>query len=236
MLQKLIKDALSVLNYEDKFVIPPEDFLVIFIEGCIGVGKTTLVQNYKEYLKQQGYNVFHYEEVVDQTLLAEFYKAPSEMEYMFQISMILSRLKNRIKAVSETICFTSTKVAILSDTGFLSNEAFIAANFFHGTIDQRIFKELVGILNQTESSVAKKLFMPTHVVLLDSSVDSCKTNIQKRGRSSERGIKEEYLSCLKKAYDIVYESKMEMYDEITFIKTNNSEFMTPSLLHSYIQP
>jgi deoxyadenosine/deoxycytidine kinase len=202
----------------------------IYIEGCIGEGKTTLCDNLKKKIQSEGECHFiECHEDVDQFLLKQFYENPKAAEVMLQIAMIVSRIKARLEAFEKVQEFRKTsdkRIYIIHDTGFLTNEAFIVANYSAGHISSETFGILMNTLHSIEKSMVDKLPLPTHVILLKTNVRKCMKNIISRGRQSEKNIPESYIKTLMDAYSDVYRIKAKKYSQVNFSVWGDPEGFT----------
>jgi len=83
---------------------------IISIEGNIGAGKTTILDNLKEYLKHDKEIIVLkepvdiWESIVDkenETILQKFYKNPAKYSFTFQVMAFVTRLSILRKTVKE---------------------------------------------------------------------------------------------------------------------------------------
>lgn len=158
--------------------------LFVAIEGCIGVGKTTLTKALVN--RFQGNEML--EIVEENPFLAEFYKDPELLAFKTQIFFLLSRYKQQ-QALAQTNLFQKS---IVSDY-------FIAKD--------RIFAELTlkdsefQLYDQLYQALCQQVHSPNLIIYLRAPLDVILGRIEKRGRSFEKDIDPEYLSRLMQAYD-----------------------------------
>lgn len=231
---KLIKRQTEI-----SYQLPEQGIFNIFFEGTIGEGKTTLCDNFRKLLEEDNtVHVIQCHEEVDSYLLEKFYENPTAMEVILQNSMIVSRIKARIQATERAVNIRKTSdrpIYILNDTGFLTNETFITANFMSGHIGAETFANLMNILHSIESSLSPSILSPTHVILLQSDVQNCMRNIKNRGRESEQNIPNKYLETLMDWYMQVYNVKLRDYPDVQFMSYDTKcNFLTASNLSHMI--
>jgi deoxyadenosine/deoxycytidine kinase len=212
-----------------EFQKPPKGIYNIFVEGAIGEGKSTLCTMLKSMLQsKKDCHVIENDEKVDEELLHLFYQNPKEMEVLLQNGMAIARAMSRIrsfKRVSEIRQTSNKPIFIINDTGFLTNEAFIAANLYADHISKITMVALMDMLYNLEVSVAQSIYRPTHVILIHSDIERCMSNIRSRGRKAEESLESSYNDQLLRAYSEVYDIKKRKAPEnVTFMKSkfNNS--------------
>jgi len=158
--------------------------LFIAIEGCIGVGKTTLTKALTQ--KLNGNEML--EVVEENPFLAEFYKDRDLLAFKTQMFFLLSRYKQQ-QALSQTNLFQKS---IVSDY-------FIAKD--------RIFAELTlkdsefQLYDQLYNALCQQIHAPNLIIYLRAPLDVILGRIEKRGRSFEKDIDPDYLSRLMQSYD-----------------------------------
>ncbi len=172
--------------------------LIISIDGNIGSGKSTLVNQLKDVFKDMP-NVHFIQEPVDtvwnlitdrhgETLLSNFYKDPSKHAFTFQMMAYISRL------------------AILRDA---------VKNPMHDVIitercletDRNVFEKMLhaqGIINDMEHAVYNMWFDEFYkeircnaIIYVRASVDTCMERIQKRSREGEAVTREYITDCVR---------------------------------------
>lgn len=230
------RDYMSVLNdYPDcVYEKCPKNVFNIYIEGCIGSGKTTLTQRLRDYLVNLGYRVIYCEENINPDLLSEFYKSPEKIETVFQIGMEINRVTQKIVAHRKVLDMlkqdSESPIFIISDTGFMSSYAFTIANYLNQSITNKKYTEIMIMVKYLNRSIEGLQYLPTHIILLNRDIDFCAENIAKRGRASEKGIMITYLLHLISSYNDIFAHmlKMSTYSDVTFYKTE--------LKKSYIDP
>jgi len=169
---------------QEKISSSQQSPLFVAIEGCIGVGKTTLTKALA--------NRFHGHEMLEiveeNPFLAEFYKDQELLAFKTQIFFLLSRYKQQ-QALGQTNLFQKS---IVSDY-------FIAKD--------RIFAELTlkdsefQLYDQLYQALCHQIHSPNLIIYLRAPLDVILSRIEKRGRSFEKDINPDYLSRLMQAYD-----------------------------------
>jgi deoxyadenosine/deoxycytidine kinase len=162
--------------------------LYIFIEGPIGLGKTTLV----EYLKKLGYNTESepVKHLQDNGLLEAFYKNPRKYGYLMQNTMfilkmeIINNIKSDIVFIERSpFCDKECFASLLHDDGFIDEIEWSSYNLW--------FNPLIKQMEQIDYKF----------IYLKAEPQICKERIENRGRKGEESISLEYLEKLSKKHD-----------------------------------
>lgn len=159
----------------------------IAIAGNIGAGKTTLTQLLSKHFKWEP----HYEDVVDNPYLDDFYHQMERWSFNLQIYFLNSRF-SQVQQIRK-----SGKKIIQDRT--IYEDAYIFAPNLHtmGLMSNRDFQNYSSLFNLMESTVAA----PDMLIYLRSSVPNLVRQIQKRGREYENSISIDYLSRLNERYE-----------------------------------
>jgi deoxyadenosine/deoxycytidine kinase len=162
--------------------------LYIFIEGLIGLGKTTLV----EYLKKLGYNTESepLKDLQDIGLLEAFYKNPRKYGYLMQNTMFILKMI-LIDGIEYDIVFIERSpfcdkecfASLLHDDGFIDEIEWSSYNLW--------FNKLIKQMEQIDYKF----------IYLKADPKICKERIENRGRKGEESISLEYLEKLSKKHD-----------------------------------
>jgi len=188
-------------NYNHNTMTPK----IFSIEGNIGAGKTTLVDNFQQYCSDLGRaDIVFLREPVDiwdevrdpvdgQSILKKFYENPAKYSFPFQVMAFISRLS----LLEQTIKQNPDCSVIICERS-LSADRNIFAKMLHDDllIDNICFQIYSKIYNEFSGR-----FVVDGIVYMDSSPAKCVERIEKRGRDGEGGIEMEYLEKCKKYHD-----------------------------------
>ncbi len=167
----------------------------IAIEGCIGVGKTTLSNILTQYLQ----STIILENIAINPFIHKFYKYKSLLAFKTQLYFLISRYKQQ-KLI------TTTKNIISDYTIFKDN---IFANINLTSQEQTLYKKIfIKIFNKTK--------IPNIIIYLTAPLNIIYTRIQHRGRYFEKNIHPNYLHKIIKSYNILFNN----YYKCPIIKIN----------------
>ena len=159
----------------------------IAVAGNIGAGKTTLTELLAKHYKWEA----HFEDVVDNPYLDDFYTQMARWSFNLQIYFLNTRYRQILK-IRE-----SGKNVIQDRT--IYEDAFIFAPNLHamGLLTNRDFQNYISLFNLMESLVQP----PDLLIYLRSSSPNLVNQIHKRGREYESSISIDYLSRLNERYE-----------------------------------
>ncbi|MDM9632493.1 deoxynucleoside kinase [Robiginitalea aurantiaca] len=159
----------------------------IAVAGNIGAGKTTLTELLAKHYKWEA----HFEDVVDNPYLDDFYTQMARWSFNLQIYFLNTRYRQILK-IRE-----SGKNVIQDRT--IYEDAFIFAPNLHamGLMTNRDFQNYIGLFDLMESLVQP----PDLLIYLRSSIPNLVNQIHKRGREYENSISIDYLSRLNERYE-----------------------------------
>jgi len=159
----------------------------IAVAGNIGAGKTTLTKLLAKHYKWEA----HFEDVVDNPYLDDFYNQMERWSFNLQIYFLNSRYR-QILQIRE-----SGKDVIQDRT--IYEDAHIFAPNLHamGLMTNRDFQNYSDLFNLMESLVEP----PDLLIYLRSSIPNLVKQIHKRGREYENTISIDYLSRLNERYE-----------------------------------
>ena len=159
----------------------------IAVAGHIGAGKTTLTQLLAKHYNWEA----HFEDVVDNPYLDDFYNQMERWSFNLQIYFLNSRYR-QILRIRE-----SGKNVIQDRT--IYEDAHIFAPNLHamGLMTNRDFNNYTSLFNLMESLVQP----PDLLIYLRSSIQNLVQQIHKRGREYENSISIDYLSRLNERYE-----------------------------------
>jgi deoxyadenosine/deoxycytidine kinase len=156
----------------------------VAIEGCIGVGKTTLTR-----LLSSAFHARTVLEVVEENpFLPEFYRDKAAHAFKTQVFFLLSRFKQQEQLAQEDLFQKNTVADYLFDK-------------------DRIFAELtlsdseLSLYHSVFSALAQRVRVPDVVIYLHAPMDVVLERIRRRGRSFEVDMDRSYLESLVAAYN-----------------------------------
>lgn len=167
----------------------------IAIAGNIGAGKTSLTKLLSKHYKFEG----HYEDVLKNPYLDDFYDQMERWSFNLQIYFLNSRFR-------QIRDFEKSGKKIIQDRTIYEDAYIFAPNLkAMGLMTNRDFDNYKSIFDLMESYVKG----PDLLVYLRSGIPNLVDQIHKRGRDYENSISIEYLSRLNERY----EAWIETYDK-----------------------
>lgn len=155
----------------------------IAIEGCIGVGKTTLARNLAQ--------LFNYEMLQEHPeenpFLERFYRDPKSTALSTQLFFLFQRA-NQIQSLRQNDMFAPTRVA-----DFLIDKDQLFARV---TLDDDEF----AIYRQVYEKLLIDTPQPDLVIYLQAPLSALSERIRQRGIAAEQYISQDYLQSLNDAY------------------------------------
>ena len=179
------------------------------IAGNIGAGKTSLAE-----LLSKHYNWDpHFEDVIDNPYLDDFYTHMERWSFNLQVYFLNSRFR-------QLMSFNGSKKTVIQDRT-VYEDAYIFAPNLHamGLMNQRDFNNYKSLFELMESMIKA----PELLIYLRSSIPNSVSKIHKRGREYENSISIEYLSRLNERY----EAWVSTYDKgkLLVIDVDNLDFV-----------
>jgi deoxyadenosine/deoxycytidine kinase len=157
------------------------------IAGNIGAGKTSLAELLSKHYDWEA----HYEDVIDNPYLDDFYNHMERWSFNLQVYFLNSRfrqLKN----------FRNSNKNFIQDRTIYEDAHIFAPNLYAmGLMNQRDFNNYQSLFELMESMVQG----PDMLIYLRSSIPNLVSKIHKRGREYENSISIEYLSRLNERYE-----------------------------------
>ena len=159
----------------------------IAIAGNIGAGKTSLTELLAKHYNWEA----HFEDVIDNPYLDNFYNHMERWSFNLQIYFLKSRFE-------QLLSFRENKKTIIQDRTIYEDAHIFAPNLnAMGLMNQRDFNNYRGIFNLMESLIDG----PDLLIYLRSSIPNLVNKIHKRGRDYENSISIDYLSRLNERYE-----------------------------------
>jgi deoxyadenosine/deoxycytidine kinase len=159
----------------------------IAVAGNIGAGKTTLTKLLAKHYKWEP----HYEDVVDNPYLDDFYHQMDRWSFNLQIYFLNSRFR-------QVLQIRESGKKIIQDRTIYEDANIFAPNLHAmGLMSNRDFHNYASLFELMESMVKA----PDLLIYLKSSVPNLVGQIHKRGREYENSISIDYLSKLNDRYD-----------------------------------
>jgi deoxyadenosine/deoxycytidine kinase len=181
----------------------------IAIAGNIGAGKTTLTKLLSKIYKFEG----HYEDVLKNPYLDDFYEQMERWSFNLQIYFLNSRFR-------QILDFNKEGKNIIQDRTIYEDAFIFAPNLkAMGLMTNRDFENYKSIFNLMESFVKA----PDLLIYLRSQIPNLVDQIHKRGRDYESSISIDYLSRLNERY----EAWIQTYDKgkLLIIDVDNLDFV-----------
>ncbi|KOS06342.1 deoxynucleoside kinase [Flavobacterium akiainvivens] len=181
----------------------------IAVAGNIGAGKTTLTALLAKHFKWEP----HYEDVVDNPYLDDFYHQMERWSFNLQIYFLNSRF-------SQVLQFRESGKNIIQDRTIYEDSHIFAPNLHAmGLMTNRDFNNYTALFDLMERFVGA----PDLLIYLRSSIPNLVKHIHKRGRDYENSISIEYLSRLNERY----EAWIQGYDKgkLLIIDVDNNNFV-----------
>jgi len=159
----------------------------IAVAGNIGAGKTTLTGLLAKHFKWEP----HYEDVVDNPYLDDFYHQMERWSFNLQIYFLNTRL-------SQILQFRESGKKIIQDRTIYEDAHIFAPNLHAmGLMANRDYENYKSLFELMESFVGA----PDLLIYLRSSIPNLVGHIHKRGRDYENSISIDYLSRLNERYE-----------------------------------
>ena len=157
------------------------------IAGNIGAGKTSLAELLSNHYGWEA----HFEDVIDNPYLDDFYNHMERWSFNLQIYFLNSRFR-------QLNGFKNSKKHFIQDRTIYEDAHIFAPNLHAmGLLNQRDFNNYQSLFGLMESVVEG----PDILIYLRSSIPNLVHKIHKRGREYENSISIEYLSRLNERYE-----------------------------------
>lgn len=176
--------------------------VIISIEGNIGAGKTTIVQELQKRFQDKK-NIIFVKEPVDiwetikdnngETILQKFYAEPSKYAFQFQVMALTTRLS----LIRDTIINNPNCDMLICERSVDADKE-IFAKMLH---DDGVISDLDYKIYRLMADEHARDFNVAGHIYINSDADVCFKRIQKRSREGEGGIELSYLEKCKKYHD-----------------------------------
>jgi deoxyguanosine kinase len=178
----------------------------ITIEGNIGAGKTTLAT-----LLSKHYNAkIVLEEFADNPFLPKFYANPQQYAFPLELFFMAERYKQLQDLLLQKSMFHEITVS-----DYLFKKSLLFAKVTLSDDEYKLYQRLFEIIQQN-------LIEPDILIYLHAPVDKLQQNIQKRSRSYEQSIPDEYLHNLQDTY-LQYLKQQNV--PVLFVDASNADFL-----------
>lgn len=159
----------------------------IAIAGNIGSGKTTLTRMLAEHYKW----IPRYEPVDYNPYLSDFYEDMERWSFNIQVYFLNKRFRDVIE-------IGQSNEVVIQDRTIYEDACIFAPNLYNmGLMSSRDFENYKSLFELMTSLVKA----PDLLIYLRSSIPNVVSNIHKRGRDFENGIRIDYLSGLHDLYE-----------------------------------
>lgn len=192
---------------------------LIFVEGGIGAGKTTMV---KEIADITGWSVVP-EPVENNPYLAPFYAEPEK--YALPAQLWMQQMQSGALFSASQASQVDGKVYLL-DRGLPGNWAFAFANWKMGRIKDSGWE----LYNEIMKSQWKVHTPASCIVHVDVSVPTLLQRIATRGRAMEAAIDTDYLSLLERGLDMAIKNYAEHFS-VPVLRVSNEKWHSLENLH-----
>ena len=181
----------------------------IAIAGNIGAGKTSLTRLLAKHFKWDP----HFEDVVDNPYLDDFYHQMERWSFNLQIYFLNSRFRLVLQ-------IRESGKKIIQDRTIYEDAHIFAPNLHAmGLMTNRDFQNYSSLFDLMEGLVAP----PDVLIYLRSSIPNLVSQIHKRGREYENSISIEYLNRLNERYEAWVSSYTK--GKLVIIDVDNIDFV-----------
>lgn len=174
--------------------------IVIQVDGIIGVGKTTFINEFLVPLFQnKGLKVQIIREPVDEwtELLPLFYSEPKRYSYLFQTMAFHDRVK-----ISKKIYNENKDVDVfITERGMMSDPLFMKTLYDFGDVSDIEMKSYKKWWEMWSELVP---FTPSLYIYLTANMNKIMSRIKERSRDGESGVTIEYQNVLLKHHNTLF--------------------------------
>ena len=202
--------------------------MIIYLEGNIGSGKSTLINFLQEYIEEKNIDADVILEPVEEwmktedsnqkNILQHYYQDQKKFGFAFQINALLSR----VKKVEEQIKNSNKNVHFIERSIFTDKNVFLEANYQTGNITEIEYV----IYHQWFDWILENFnHRPDGIVYLNTKPEICEQRINQRNRNGEEGIPLEYLKTLDKFHLLWLEKETNI--PIIYLDSNINFYENP---------
>jgi len=178
--------------------------IIVSIEGNIGSGKTTIIENLETHLEHDQSILFLrepldvWESVKDsqtgENILQKFYADPNKYAFAFQVMAYATRLSMVREAIKSGR--GQYRVIVLERSLAADKRIFAKMLYDDGKIDDVCYQIYQKFYKEFSDEVGLD-----GIVYIDADAEVCKQRVEKRSRQGEDGIPLEYLQKCKRYHD-----------------------------------
>jgi deoxyguanosine kinase len=184
----------------------------ICVEGCIGIGKTTVAKQLADSINS-AYLLL--EDFGAHPFLGDFY-ADSKYTFETELGFLLIHYHQLLKAMS------AQPQLLISDYFFGKDKLFADANI--------LSEKEINIFIQLYDYLLSSLVQPDIIICLSGTTDMIYNRILNRNRESEKNISYEYIKKINKNYDIFFSEINKKYTTININMNENDFVKNPDLI------
>ena len=194
---------------------------IFSIEGNIGAGKTTIIENLQKYLEDDP-TILFLREPVDiwntikdengESILSKFYSNPEKYAFTFQVMAFVTRLSMLRKAIQDN---PYCEVIICERSLEADRNIFAKMLYDDGMIENINYQIYLKFYQDYRND-----FLLNGIIYIDADADVCHSRVSRRGRNGEEGVSLDYLKNCQK-YHNEWLSSEELSNKVLQIKTND---------------
>ena len=195
--------------------------MIIYLEGNIGSGKSTLIEFLQNYIEERNLDADVILEPVDEwmvtqdsngtNILQHYYQDQKKFGFAFQINALLSR----VKKVNDQIKISKKSIHFIERSIFTDKNVFLECNYQNGNINHMEYV----IYHQWFNWILENFnHRPNGIVYLNTKPETCEQRINTRNRNGEEGIPLEYLITLDKFHNSWLQK--ESHIPVIYLDTN----------------
>lgn len=199
---------------------------VIWVEGLIGAGKTTLAKILADVFGMRAL----FEPVDSNPYLELFYKDPKRWAFPMQMELLYRRYNMQQLAVREAVHGTG----VILDRGLPGDRVFARLHMLAGNMSELEWNTYENAYEIMSCS----LVAPSLLIFLDVEPDIALERVKARARGAEVGIDIDYLKSLRKGYlDLLGEIESGIHSwsrgmEVQRLSWNSDHLPTGPLIKS----